>query len=67
MESYSLGDILGLGKMCLALALTFLTMTITKAMEINPGAPGWNIFRITDHVSEQYQICLNSLFWNCSW
>ena len=27
----------------------FLTMAITIATGINPRAPGWNIFRITDH------------------
>ena len=39
--------------------MAFLTMAITIASGINPGAPGWNIFRM---VPEQYMKYGNGLF-----
>ena len=48
-------DLLGLEKY----TLLNCTMVITIARGINPGAPGWNIFRM---VSELYQKFCYSLF-----
>ena len=50
MELYFSCDLLGLENVPCSIA--FLAMAITIAMGINPGQPGWNIFRM---VSEQYQ------------
>ena len=45
--------LIGLGKNVPCL-IAFLTMAITIAIGINPGAHGWNILGM---VSEQYQKC----------